>query len=162
MPSLTTALLRLQIYAFAVQTTAWRFIVRRLLPIVAENRLEVFKRLRGLVDLLIWLAIILTIAAPFLHLVKMLALAGLMFDVAGVVRLFMDDEWSEVLEHFADETKYPNGPPSYITRELFADENPEVAGDTDQNSLERYFYYRRGFLLIILGFLWQAVAVILA
>jgi hypothetical protein len=153
---------RFRYYFSSLQTGLWRLIVRRVLPLVARDRLQFFKRLRGMVDVLILVAIVLTIAAPFVHLVKMIAIAGLMFDVAGVIRLFMDEEWAEIIEHFADEKKYPRGPPSYITRELFANENVEVAGDTDHNSIERYFYYRRGFLLIILGFVWQAVAVILA
>jgi hypothetical protein len=108
------------------------------------------------------LAIVLTIAAPFFHFVKMIALGGLMFDVAGVIRLFMDEEWDKLLEHYKDETKYPNGPPSYITRELFADTNVDVTIDTEEYDVGRYYYYRRGFLLIIVGFLLQALAVIIA
>ena|ERR1700722_11287736 len=154
--------MRLSHFIYRFQTYIWRFAARKALPLIAKDRLEIFRRLRGLIDLLIWSAIIFTVAAPFFHLIKMLALAGLMFDAAGVIRLFMDEEWSEIIHLFSDQTKYPNGPPSYITRELLADDIPEVAGDTDQNSVERYFYYRRGFLLIIIGFIWQAAAVILA
>jgi hypothetical protein len=43
----------------------------------------------------------------------LLALSGLMFDVAGVIRLFLDEEWDELPDDYKDETKYPYGPPSY-------------------------------------------------
>jgi hypothetical protein len=48
-----------------------------------------------------------------------------------------------------------------ITRELFADSNVEVTIDTEEYAVERFYYYRRGFLLIIIGSLPQAIAVIL-
>lgn len=153
---------RFRYYIDKCQTTAWRFLVRRVLPLFARDRLEIYRRLRRLVGIFVGVAIVLTAAAPFFHLVKMLALAGLMFDVAGVIRLFMDEEWDELLQHFRDEKKYPHGPPSYITRELFADTNVEVTADSEEYDVARYYYYRRGFLLIILGFLMQALAVILA
>jgi hypothetical protein len=38
----------------------------------------------------------------------------------------------------------------------------EVTVDTEEYAVERYYYYRRGFPLIIIGFLLQAVAVVLA
>jgi hypothetical protein len=53
---------------------------------------------------LIWFAVFLAIISPFFHLIKLLALSGLMFDVAGVIRLFLDEEWDELLEHYKDET----------------------------------------------------------
>lgn len=153
---------RLRYYLEKIQTTLWCFLVQRCLPLLAQNRLEIYRQLRRLVSFFVVLATILAIASPFFHLVKMLALAGLMFDVAGVIRLFMDEEWDELLEHYRDVTKYPNGPPSYVTRELFADSNVEVTIDTEEFDVARYYYYRRGFLLIIGGFLMQALAVMLA
>jgi hypothetical protein len=153
---------RIGYYINLVQTAVWRFLVRKLLPIVATSRLQIYRKLRHVANTFVCLAIVLALAAPFFHLVKMVALAGLMFDVAGVFRLFMDDEWDELLQFYKDETKYPNGPPSYVTRELFADTNVEVAADTEENDISRYYYRRRGFLLIVVGFLLQALAVILA
>jgi hypothetical protein len=144
------------------QTALWRFLVLKCLPILAADRLEIYRRLRTLGSIFVFLAILLAIAAPFVHLVKMIALSGLMFDVAGVIRLFMDEEWDKLLENYRDEKRYPMGPPSYITRELFADTNVEVTANTEENSVSQYYYYRRGFLLIIVGFFLQATAVILA
>lgn len=152
---------RFQFYLGTIQTAIWRFVVRKCLPFLAGNKLEVLRRLRYLATTFVWLAVILTVAAPFLHLVKAIALAGLMFDVAGVIRLFLDEEWDELLQPYRDEKKYPYGPPSYITREMFADTDTNVTADSEEYAVERYYYYRRGFLLIILGFIWQAIAVIL-
>jgi hypothetical protein len=68
-----------------IQTASWRLLTRRVLPALAENKLEFLRRLRFLVASFIIFAIGLTIAAPFWHPVKALALAGLMFDIAGVI-----------------------------------------------------------------------------
>lgn len=49
--------------------------------------------------------------------------AGGLAISAGIVQLKVSGFFSRVIEHYADEKKYPFGPPSYITREII--DNPD-------------------------------------
>jgi len=93
---------------------------------------------------------------------KLITISGLMFDISGVIRLFLDDEWKDIVSLFSDTQEYPYGPPSYVTRELFADENVEVSGEEEQGSIKRHYYNKRGFILIMIGFILQLIGIVIA
>jgi len=83
---------------------------------------------------------------------KWLSSAGLMFDIAGIAQLDIVGFFAEILTRYGDETKYPYGPPSHITRRI--SDNPDTPV---RNWIERTLYYdhQTGFYLIVAGFLLQ-------
>lgn len=87
------------------------------------------------------------------------AVAGLFMDIAGILKLMVRDEWRGIIRAFEDPEQYPYGPPSYVTREMFAEDNPDALGDNRElRGMAPYFYTNRGYILIVVGFLMQACA----
>lgn len=82
------------------------------------------------------------------------ATAGLVSALAGLFQLDHSGFFNKFKE-YRDVTKYPYGPPSYITREIIA--NPETPIRT--RIISRLFFHpRTGFYLIVGGALLQLIA----
>jgi hypothetical protein len=88
------------------------------------------------------------------HSGKWLSSAGLMFDIAGIAQLDIGSFFQTILDRYGDEKKYPYGPPSHITRRLFADDNP---GQPIRSWIKRklFFEHQTGFYMIVIGFALQ-------
>jgi hypothetical protein len=84
--------------------------------------------------------------APFGRAGRWLSTAGLLFDLAGVVQLYISGLIEAWLNRFADTTKYPGGPPSHVTRWLSEEKTP-LAILNDRLFVD----VRIGFYLIFLG-----------
>jgi hypothetical protein len=89
-----------------------------------------------------------------IHRGKWLSSAGLMFDIAGIAQLDIVGFMDQIFEKYGDETKYPGGPPSHITRRII--ENPETP---IWNWIKQNLFYehRSGFYMIVIGFVFQLV-----
>ncbi|WP_395065545.1 hypothetical protein [Paraburkholderia silvatlantica] len=85
--------------------------------------------------------------------------AGLFAALAGVVQLEISGLFAKVIEHYSDETEYPYGPPSYITRQIV--DNPDTPIRTQGRNL-LFFNMRTGFWLIVCGTVLQIIGTWLA
>lgn len=83
--------------------------------------------------------------------------AGLVFDIAGIVQLEVSGFFDKWLEKYADLEKYPGGPPSQVTRQIFEIENPEKPVSS-WFWTTAYFDHRAGFWLLVAGFAFQLTA----
>lgn len=77
---------------------------------------------------------------------KWLNRAGLLFDIAGLVQLEIAGLFKFFSEEYADDKKYPYGPPSHITREI-------VDNDMTVSRARGLLFStpQTGFMLIVLG-----------
>jgi hypothetical protein len=78
--------------------------------------------------------------------------SGLLFDIAGALRLFLLDEIQDSLSGFKP-NEYGNLP-SAATRELVM---PEASGPYHAESphISQFYYQKRGVLFLFIGFLLQ-------
>lgn len=81
--------------------------------------------------------------------------AGLIFDIAGIIQLEVSGFFDKWLEKYADEEKYPYGPPSRITRQIVDDTEKPI-----RNWIQHTFFFehRMGLWLLVLGFMFQLAA----
>ena len=72
---------------------------------------------------------------------------GLLFDIAGVLRLFLLDELIDALEPFKEHENLP----SVAMRELIM---PEASGPytTESHHVSIFYYNKRGVLFLFIGF----------
>lgn len=87
---------------------------------------------------------------------KLMATAGLLATVTGLVQLEMAGLFEEFVSPYLNEEEYPYGPPSNITREII--HNPDAPISATIRDWV-YFYPRTGFWLIVAGTAIQIVAV---
>lgn len=148
-----------------VERIATRAVFHRVLPLYASDRLTLVRRLRIATKIAVPLTALVTLAGLLLWHGKTVGAAGLIFDVVGVLRIFLDEEWDRIVPGFDDEQAYPFGPPSHIMRELVADENPEAlindAGE-DVPEMSRFYYLRRGLLFLLVGFVLQLAGLLMS
>lgn len=133
----------------------------------SSDRLNYVVRFRQISTILAYFGFIIFVIGVLLLNSKLTNSAGLLLDVTGVIRIFIDEEWVEILKYYDDEKKYPYGPPSYVTRELFKDTGniaDFVSDDTeDMKELQKkesalFWHEKRGFIFLICGFLGQLIA----
>lgn len=87
---------------------------------------------------------------------RLTATFGLLATLTGVVQLEVSGLFTKLMEIYGDDTKYPYGPPSYITREIIDDPDAPVLSWTRTYA---FFTPATGFWLIVLGTLIQVLAV---
>lgn len=139
-----------------------RGLMVHLLPSLAPDRIRLIVLFRHLIKVTILVATVLIVISVIFSSAKVLTVSGMLFDLAGLARIFIDEEWEEIPESFSNINKYPGGPPSYITRELFVDHNPDVLGEVDEDRrlIAYHLYWRRGLAFIILGMALQVIGTI--
>jgi hypothetical protein len=120
--------------------------------ILADDTLVAFRRLRGIIQIILVAAIILLPFAIICWSGHLFTASGLLFDIAGVLRLFLLEELTEALEPFKERESLP----SVAMRELIM---PEAAGpyDTETPHVTRFYYNKRGVLFLFLGFVLQMI-----
>ena len=57
--------------------------------------------------------------------VKLLNISALVLSLAGLVQLEITGLFEKVFNFYADEGKFPYGPPSHFTRDLFEIQDPD-------------------------------------
>jgi hypothetical protein len=88
---------------------------------------------------------------------KLLSSSGLFFDIAGIIQLEISGAFEKILEKVRDETAYPFGPPSHITRQII--DNPDTPIRTGLRYSMFFDHHRTGIRLIVTGFVLQLCGV---
>lgn len=80
---------------------------------------------------------------------KMLSSSGLLFALSGLMQLEVSGLFEDIKSIYADEDRYPFGPPHHITRMVIE----EASGNPILSRLKHLFLSQRrtGFILISLG-----------
>src|SRR6266508_6472370 len=87
----------------------WHYGVLPILRLFASEDVEFYGRLRVLINTAALVAICFLFLAPVFNPAKFVNAAGITFDIAGALRLFLFERISAELEPFKDEKKYPHG-----------------------------------------------------
>ena len=87
---------------------------------------------------------------------KLFSSSGLFFDIAGIAQLEVSGAFEKILEKYGDETAYPYGPPSHITRQII--DNPDTPIRTGLRNWI-FFNHQTGIWLIVAGFVLQLCGV---
>ncbi|HZR76762.1 hypothetical protein [Bradyrhizobium sp.] len=135
----------------------WTKAVDPILCRIAGDGYSALRTIRGIIQIIILVAILLLPISVFYKPSHMLTASGLLFDIAGVLRLFLLEEINSSLEHFR-ETR-PDNLPSVAMRELIM---PEAAGpyqeDTSDDAfIHRFYYAKRAVFFLFLGFVLQMI-----
>jgi len=127
----------------------WTSGIDPLLRLLANDLLTLFRRLRGLIQIILLTAILFLIAGLF-HPTHLITASGLLFDIAGVLRIFLLEELTEALEPFKE-----GKPPSVAIRMV----TPEALGPytTGSSHASLFYYNKRGVLFLFLGFVLQMI-----
>jgi hypothetical protein len=140
----------------------WIYFVGPVLGLFAPDEFSFARRARIVPRACVVVATVLLAVAYFTaQPLKLMNAAGILFDIAGAIRLFITEQIDEWLEPFKDEEQYPYGPPSHAMRELIM---PEVSPFHERTVPTMYhtYYHKRGILYLLTGFGLQLVATLLA
>jgi hypothetical protein len=129
----------------------WARAIDPLLQLFADDTMVALRRIRGLIQIIVVAAILLLPAAFFIHPAHLVTASGLLFDIAGVLRLFLHDELNDALEEFREREKLS----SIAMREFVMPEASGPFDDTAASPLSRFYYHRRGVFFLFLGFALQ-------
>ena len=159
---------RIDLLSAKIERAISRFIFRNILGGIASNRLQLIRRTRVCIAACVGLGVLNILLGIGTVNPKYISVSGMLFDIAGLLRIFIDEEWEDLLEPYTEEN-FPYGPPSNITRELFADEDPEalesfnLTEDADDvPHIARHLHWRRGIAMILFGFVLQMVGTVLS
>ena len=130
----------------------WFRLIDPPLRFVANDELTFLRRARGFIQILLTIAILLLPISAFYNTAHMVLASGLLFDMAGILRLFLFEEIRAALNGYRDRESLP----SVAMRELAM---PEDTWYSDNASEIGMFYYRkRGVLYLFVGFLLQLLS----
>jgi hypothetical protein len=130
----------------------WQNVIDTLLRIIANDELAFFLRIRGAIQIILVIALALLPASIIFYPGRLLVASGLLFDIAGVLRVFLLEELTDALEPFVERERIP----SVIMRELIM---PEASGPYTSESppISLFYYKKRGVLFLFVGFVLQMV-----
>jgi hypothetical protein len=113
----------------------WAHCIDPLLRFLAPDDLTVLRRGRGLIQVLLVVSLLMIPISFFYQPSHVLTASGLLFDIAGVLRLFLLEEIEHALEGFRGRDNLP----SVAMRELIM---PEASGPyTAESDPVSLFYY---------------------
>ena len=136
----------------------WKHGIDPLLRLFAGDELAMLRRVRGVVQVTLLFALLLIPVGVFYKPGYTIAAAGLLFDIAGVLRVFLLEDVSDALSEFG--LKEHDNIPSVALRELIM---PEASGPYDASSphISLFYYKKRGVLFLFVGFMLQFIGNIL-
>jgi len=131
----------------------WQRIIDPIFCALANDYSSALRRLRACIQVTVLIATLLIPISIFYKTSHMLTASGLLFDIAGVLRLFLLEEIDGALDHYRDKERIP----SWAMRELIS---PEAAGPYDDpaapaSEIKRFYYAKRAVLFLFLGFALQ-------
>jgi hypothetical protein len=120
--------------------------------LVGEDELTGFQHLRAAIQLTVLVALILLPISIFRSTGHMLTASGLLFDIAGVLRLFLLERIDHEISTFTP-NEHGNYP-SVVMRELIM---PEGIGRSEINDrpISFFYYKQRGIVFLFIGFVLQ-------
>jgi hypothetical protein len=132
----------------------WTKVIDPILCLVADDGYSAFRTVRGIIQIIVLVAVLLLPVSLFYKPGHLLTASGLLFDIAGVLRLFLLEEIKGALEHFR-ETR-PDNLPSVAMRELIM---PEASGpyDIEAPYIKRFYYEKRAVFFLFIGFVLQMI-----
>ncbi|PDT77140.1 hypothetical protein [Bradyrhizobium sp. C9] len=132
----------------------WTKAIDPVLCKIAGDELSAFRTIRGIIQIIISVAVLLLPLSLFFNAGHVLTASGLLFDIAGVLRLFLLEEIDSALDHYR-ETR-PDNLPSVAMRELIM---PEASGPYLENgsAIQRFYYQKRGVFFLFVGFALQLI-----
>ncbi|TAW18887.1 hypothetical protein [Rhizobium ruizarguesonis] len=147
-----------------IEARVVRSLFGRMLPSTVRTRMDLIILFRRLVKVSALIGVVLVPAAGVLVSPKLLTISGMLLELAGLARIFIDEEWEDITALYANEADFPYGPPSHITREMFKDDNPDAMGELadDVETMARHLYWRRGLALVLIGFALQLIGTALS
>jgi hypothetical protein len=134
----------------------WRFAVDPLLRLFATDLLTAMQRLRAAIQIVLTVALALIPVSIFYKTGHTLTASGLLFDIAGALRLFLLEENTQALSGFA-ENEHGNLP-SVAMRELVMPEAGPFYEERVGNEMSNFYYRKRGVLFLFIGFVLQMIA----
>jgi hypothetical protein len=120
--------------------------------IVGQDEITSLQRVRAAIQITVLIAVAVLPFALFYKTAHILTASGLLFDIAGALRLFLLDE---IDNHVAGFTPNEHGNyPSVAMRELIM---PEGVSDREINDrpISFFYYKKRGVLFLFVGFVLQ-------
>jgi hypothetical protein len=132
----------------------WVLVIDPVLSLFADDGYAALRGVRGLIQVLLVVATLLLPVSIFFSPGHILTASGLLFDIAGILRLFLLEEINGALEHFRENKE--GNLPSVAMRELIM---PEASGPYDSESpyIKRFFYSKRGVFFLFIGFVLQMI-----
>jgi hypothetical protein len=131
----------------------WSRLFDPLLRCFADDELAFLRRARGVIQVLLLIAILLLPISPFYNTGHLLTASGLLFDIAGILRLFLFEEVREALSGYKDRRR--DNLPSVAMRELVMPEASGPYNDEDSPHISSFYYEKRGVLFLFVGFMLQ-------
>jgi hypothetical protein len=126
-----------------------------LLVVLGKDEVTSLLRIRAGIQITVLVAVILIPVSFFWRPAHVLTASGLLFDIAGIVRLFLLEEINEALKGYTP-NEHDNYP-SVAMREFIMPEG--VFDDKVNANPTSFFYYkRRGIFFLFLGFVLQMIA----
>jgi hypothetical protein len=119
---------------------------------IGQDDITSLRRLRAAIQLTVLAATLLLPLALFFNRAHVLTASGLLFDIAGALRLFLLEE----IDHQIADIK-PNehgNYPSPVMRELIMPEGVYIREINDR-AISFFYYKKRGVLFLFLGFVLQ-------
>jgi hypothetical protein len=131
----------------------WAKVVDPLLRVVVgQDDITSLQRIRASIQLTLLVAVALLPIAPFYNTAHMLTASGLLFDIAGALRLFLLEEIDYQIAGFTP-NEHGNYP-SVAMRELIMPEGVSVREINDRH-ISFFYYKKRGVLFLFFGFVLQ-------
>lgn len=132
----------------------WKAVVDPPLRRFAADELTILRRLRGIIQVVLFLAVVMLAISSFYSPGHLITGSGLLFDIAGALRLFIVEEIENNISGF-EPNDYGNLP-SVAMRELIM---PEASGPYDSTSdvVSHFYYKKRGVLFLFIGFILQMI-----
>jgi hypothetical protein len=132
----------------------WKAIIDPALRTFAADELTVLRRVRGVIQVVLLVALLMLAASLFYSPGHMITGSGLLFDIAGALRLFIVEGIESNLSGFK-ENEFGNVP-SVAMRELIM---PEASGPYDATSdwMSQFYYKKRAVLFLFIGFVLQMI-----
>lgn len=120
--------------------------------IVGQDEITSLQRVRAAIQITVLIAVALLPLAPFYKTAHILTASGLLFDIAGALRLFLLDEIDHQIAGFKP-NEHGNYP-SAAMRELIM---PEGVSEREVNdrTISFFYYKKRGVLFLFFGFVLQ-------
>jgi hypothetical protein len=118
------------------------------------NDLKTFQRVRAAIQLTVFAALVLLPLSFLYKPAHMLTACGLLFDIAGVMRIFLLERIDHELSSFTP--KQDGTYPSVAMRELLMPEAVRMMEINDRD-ISFFYYKQRGVVFLFVGFVLQMI-----